>query len=219
MERSRRKEINHHLSEKEIDELLREAKDDHRLRRLGFLKNLYQGDSIPEAADREGRSATTGDRWAEAWNEGGLEELMSSFGGRPPPKLDEKRQQELVGMLREGQPWKSQEIQHLLKEKFGVEYSPNYLGTFLRELGLSYASPRSKRPSRPENPDDILEERVDDAFDEDEDDQPHNKRDGDDDEGWIVDDDVCTDGGTVVGFFDASKPQPYDIHPDTNHST
>lgn len=50
MEQSRQKEIKHHLSEEEIDELLREAEDDHRLRRLGFVKNLYQGDSIPEAA-------------------------------------------------------------------------------------------------------------------------------------------------------------------------
>src|SRR6056297_1708093 len=199
MERSRRKEIKRHLSEEEIDELLREAEDDHRLRRLGFLKNLYQGDSIPEAADREGRSAATGDRWAEAWNEGGLEELMPSFGGGRPPKLDEDEQEELIEMLRDGQPWKSQEIQHLLNEEFGVEYSPNYLDTFLRNLGLSYAKPRPKRPHRPENPDEILNE----------DDQPHNKREGDE-EGWVVDDDVCTDGGTVLGFFDASKQQPYD---------
>ena len=208
MERSRRKEIKRHLTEEEIDELLREAEDDHHLRRLGFLKNLYQGDSIPEAADREGRSATTGGRWADAWNEDGLEGLMPSFGGGRPPKLDEDEQEELVEMLRDGQPWKSQEIQHLLQEEFGVSYSPNYLGTFLRELGLSYAKPRPKRPHRPENPDEILEERVDDALDED--DQPHNKREGEDEEGWIVEDDICTDGGTVLGFFDASKPQPYD---------
>ena len=56
MERSRRKEVKHHLTEDEIDELLREAEDKHRRRRLGFLKNLYRGDSIPEAADREGVS-------------------------------------------------------------------------------------------------------------------------------------------------------------------
>ena len=72
MERSRRKEIKRHVTEEEIDELLREAKDDHHLRRLGVVKNLYQGDSIPEAAYREGRSATTGGRWADAWNEHGL---------------------------------------------------------------------------------------------------------------------------------------------------
>ena len=208
MERSRRKEIEYHLSEEEIDDLLRDAEDEHRLRRLGFVKNLYQGDSIPEAADREGRSAATGDRWAEAWNEGGLEELMPSFGGGRPPKLDEQEQQELLELLREGQPWKSQEIQHLLAEEFGVSYSPNYLGTFLRELGLSYAKPRPKRPYRPDNPEEILDERVADALAEG--DQPHNKRDGDAEDGWVVDDDVCTDGGTVIGFFDASQPQPYD---------
>lgn len=206
MERSRRKEIKRHLPEEKIDELLREAKDDHRLRRLGFLKNLYRGDSIPEAADREGRSAATGDRWAEAWNEGGLEALMPSFGGGRPPKLDEQQQEELLEMLREGQPWKSQEIQNLLQKEFSVTYSPDYLGEFLRNLGLLYAKPRPKRPDRPENPEEILEERVDDALDED--DRPHNKREGDDDEGWVVGDDVCTDGGTVIGFFDASKPQP-----------
>ncbi len=208
MERSRRKEIKHRLSEEEIDELLREAEDDHRLRRIGFLKNLYQGDSIPEAADREGRSAATGDRWADAWNEGGLEALMPSFGGGRPPKLDEEEQEELVEMLREDQPWKSQEIQHLLQEEFGVTYNPDYLGTFLRNLGLSYAKPRPKRPHQPENPDEILKERVDDALDEEN--HPQNKREGEGDDGWVVDDDVCTDGGTVLGFFDASKPQPYD---------
>jgi len=129
--------------------------------------------------------------------------LLDESGARPP-KLDEDEQDELVEMLRDGQPWKSQEIQHLLQEELGVSYSPNYLGTFLRELGLSYAKPRPKRPHRPENPDEILEERVDDALDED--DQPHNKREGEDEEGWIVEDDICTDGGTVLGFFDASKP-------------
>ena len=210
MKRSRRKEIEYHLSEEKIDELLREAEDDHRLRRLGFLKNLYRGDSIPEAADREGRSAATGDRWAEAWNEGGLEELMPSFGGGRPPKLDEDEQDELLELLRDGQPWKSQEIQHLLKDEFDVEYHPHYLGKFLRGLGLSYAKPRLKRPTRPENPEEILDERVDDALDEVEDDEPHNKRKGDEEDGWVVDDEVSTDGGTVIGFFDASRPQPYD---------
>ena len=204
----RRKEIKRHLPEERIDELLRGAEDNRRQERLGFLKNLYRGDTIEEAADREGRSAATGGRWLDAWNEGGLEGLMPSFGGGRPPKLDEEEQDELVELLREGQPWKSQEIQHLLKDEFDVEYHPDYLGTFLRELGLSYAKPRPKRPNRPENPDEILEERVEDALDED--DQPHNKNEGEDDDGWVVDEDVCTDGGTVLGFFDASKPQPYD---------
>jgi hypothetical protein len=51
-------------------------------------------------------------------------------------------------------------------------------GQFLRELGLSYAKPRPKRPHRPENPEDIL----------DEDHSLHNRGEGDDEEGWVIDD-------------------------------
>ena len=51
-------------------------------------------------------------------------------------------------------------------------------------------------PYRPVNSEPVLDEGPDD--------DPHNKREGDDEEGWFVDDDVCTDGGPVVGFLDAS---------------
>ncbi len=75
-------------------------------------------------------------------------------------------------------------------------------------IRFSYAIPRTKRPSRPYNAEEILNERVDDALAV-ETDEPHNKRENDD-EGWVVNDDICTNGGIVVVFFDASHPQPYD---------
>ena len=115
----------------------------------------------------------------------------------------------MLELLPEGQPWKSQEVQHLLNEEFDAEYHPVYLGKFLKKLGLSRAIPRTKRPSRPENAEEILEERVGDAFDEGTD-EPHNKQDGDDKEGWVVDDDICTDSGTVLGFW---------IHPSCSPGT
>lgn len=58
--------------------MLREVKDDARLRRIGFVKNLYQVDTVLETANREGCSPATGDRWAEDWNNGGFDELMPS---------------------------------------------------------------------------------------------------------------------------------------------
>jgi hypothetical protein len=63
---------------------------------------------------------------------------------------------------------------------------------------LSYAKPR---PNRPEHPDEIPEEHVSSALDEKEVDESHNKREGDDEDGWVVDEDICTDGGTVIGVF------------------
>lgn len=62
----RRREITCHLPEEKTDEFLCEATDDRRKERLGFLVNLYCDDLVAEAADREGRSAATGRRWADA---------------------------------------------------------------------------------------------------------------------------------------------------------
>lgn len=198
-----------YLSDEDLDRLLTEVDDPKVVRSLTFVKNLNEGDTLEEAATRVGKSESTGSRWAQRWNEGGLGQLTPNFGDGSPPKLGEYEQKELFELLREGQPWEQQEIQHLLNEEFDVEYHPDYLSTFLRELGLSYSIPRTKRPSRPDDAEEILDERLDEALAED-DNQPHNKQEGDEDGGWELDDDICTDGGTVVGFFDASHPQPWD---------
>ncbi len=181
MDRSRRTEIERHLPEAEIDELLRETEDDRRLRRIGFVKNLYRGDTISEAAGREGRSPATGTRWARAWNEGGFDELMPNFGGGRPPKLDEDERDELVELLRDDQPWKSEAVRRLLKEEFDVEYHPNYLGTFLRNLGLSYVDSSTARPHQPET----VGERVGSG-------RSSNER-RSESGGWVVDEDDPTD--------------------------
>jgi len=205
------KEVVKHLSREDLDRLLNETEDVKEHERLVFIKRLYKGATLLEAADDVGKSEGTATNWIERWNEGGLGKLTPNFGGGRPPKLDEAEQQRLIERLREGQPWKKQEIQHLLNEEFDVEYHPHYLPTFLDKLGLSYAIPRTKRPDRPDNAEEILDERVEYAFDEEAHDQPHNKQEDDkDDEDWDRDEDVRTDGGTVIGFFDLSHPQPWD---------
>ena len=124
------------------------------------------------------------------------------WGGRRP-KLGADQRERLLKLLRESQPWKKQAIQQLINEEFDVEFHPVYLTIFLDKLDLSYAIPQKKRPPRPENAEAILDERVGDGFVE-EFDEPHNKRDGDDEEGWVVDEDIYTDGGAILGFLDTS---------------
>jgi Transposase and inactivated derivatives len=209
----REKEVVRHLSEEDLDRLLTEADDIKEYKRVVFINRLYKGATLAEAADDVGKSERTATNWVRRWNEGGLGKLTPNFGGGQPPKLDETEQKELIDLLREGQPWKKQEIVHLLETEFDVEYHPHYLPTLLDELGLSYAIPRPKRPDRPENAEEILDERVEYAFDEDTREQPHNKHETDetaDGDEWYVDEDVRTDGGAVLGFFDLSHPQPWD---------
>jgi transposase len=57
---------------------------------------------------------------------------------------------------------------------------------------LHYAKPRPERPQRPEDAEEILDGRLTAALDKNKDDDP------------------VTDGGFVVGFFDAAWPQPTD---------
>jgi len=207
----REKEIVRHLSEDDLDRLLTQTDSEKVSKRLTFVKRLNKGATLEDAADDVGMSQSTGSRWATLWNKGGLGLLTPSFGGRPPPKLNEKQRERLLDLLAEGEPWKKQEIQHLINQEFDVKFHPNYLPRLLDDLGLSYAIPRTERPDRPENADEILDERVADAFTEDDGDEPHNKQPEDDsDNEWTFDDDVRTDGGTTVGFFDVSHPQPWD---------
>ena len=207
----REKEIVRHLSEDDLDRLLTQTDNEKVSKRLTFIKRLYKGATLEDAADDVGMSQSTSSLWVKLWNEGGLGKLTPNFGGGRPPKLGDDERERLINRLKEGEPWKKQEIQHLLNTEFDVEFHPNYLPRFLSDLGLSYAIPRTERPDRPNNADEILDERVADAFDEDETDDPHNKRlEDDSDEEWTVDDDIRTDGGTTIGFFDISHPQPWD---------
>jgi transposase len=101
----REKEIVRHLSEEDLDRLLNETDEVKIYERLVFIKRLYQGATLTEAADDVGKSEGTAGNWVERWNEGGLGKLTPNFGGGRPPKLDEDQQDELIERLREGQPW------------------------------------------------------------------------------------------------------------------
>jgi len=188
---------------------LTETDDEKISKRLIFVKNLYRGDSLKEAANRVGKSESTGSRWARRWNEGGLGLPTPSFEGGCP-RSSAKTQQELLDIFRDGQPWKSQETQHLLNKEFDIEYHPVYFIQFLDGLGLFYSTPRPKRPSRPDDAEEILDERVADALDEADTDESYNKYEDDNGKTWVVNNDIYTDGGTAMGSFDVLHPQLWD---------
>jgi transposase len=107
---------------------------------------------------------------------------MPNFCDGRPPKLDAQQQDQLFELLRDGQLLKKQEIQHLINDEFNVSLHPVYLLVFLEKLGLSCAIPRTKRPSRPDNAEEILDEHAGNGFNK-RSNQPHNKREGDDQKG------------------------------------
>jgi transposase len=165
----RRFDVIEHLPEAELDTAINEAQmaDEARLvRRLCFVKNLYAGDVLEEAARRVGVSQANSSRWAHAWNDAGVDGLRPSFGGGRPPKLSNEQFAELCDVLEEGQPWTPRAIHALIEERYSVTYDPSHLSRKLRESGMYYAKPRPMDPRSPENADEILAERLGEALGE-----------------------------------------------------
>ncbi|WP_121303369.1 helix-turn-helix domain-containing protein [Haloarcula quadrata] len=129
------------LSEAELDHQLKAADSGKRARRLGFIKNLYRGDSVTEAIVREGRSESTGYRWLHRWNDGGLDALLPDYGGGRPPKLSESEQEAFLGRIASQQPVSTETVESILQTEFDVEYAAAYLPRKLEEMGLTYRPP------------------------------------------------------------------------------
>jgi transposase len=189
-----RKEAERHLTEEELADAIddaQSAENTRLVRRLCFIRNLYKGDSVTEAADRVGVAQPTGSRWVEAWNAGGIDGLKPDFGDGRPSKLTEQEQEQLTEILKGNQPLTTQQIQQIIEEGFDVSYSQRHIPRLLKKLGMKYAIPRPTKPEQPDEAEEILEENLQAALDE-------------------LDDDIVTDGGFVLGFLDESWPRPTD---------
>ena len=118
MNTSQRSHLMRHLSESELDQAIEEAQkaDETRLvRRLCFIKNLYQGDTRKQAGRRVGISRSTTRRWARAWNESGIKGLRPRFGGGRPPKLSSEQFEELCAILEDGNRGRHRRFAHSSK--------------------------------------------------------------------------------------------------------
>jgi putative transposase len=152
MARKPEKEVVRWLSPEELNKEIRNRKIEAAiLRKLLFIKALYAGKSVPQAADDVGVSKVTGYAWLDEWNEKGLEGLKPSYGGGRPSELSEEQKEELKAILEERNDWTTKEVRELIKEKFGVEYSIRHVSRILRSLGAKYTKPYQYDYRKPEN--------------------------------------------------------------------
>ncbi|MHC1582037.1 MAG: helix-turn-helix domain-containing protein [Candidatus Syntropharchaeia archaeon] len=77
------------------------------LRKLFFIKELYKGATVPQAAKEVGVSI--GYVWLERWNKQGLEGLKPNYGGGRPSELSEEQKEELKVILKERDDWTAKE--------------------------------------------------------------------------------------------------------------
>jgi len=142
------------MSKKELNEKIKDKKLEAKLlRKLLFVRDLYEGKSVPDASDRVGMWKGTGYNWLEEWNEYGydIENLKPDYNGGPKPKLDDDQRDELKEMLKERDDWTKKEINNLIEEEFDVSYSDRHLSRILKDLGMNCSKPYQQDYRRPDD--------------------------------------------------------------------
>ncbi len=84
--------------------------------------------------------------WVRAFLLEGPEGLISKRGPGRPSKLTKSQRRELDKIITEGPAaagfpgacWRSPMVQSLIRDKFGVIYSPNYISQLLKNMGFTY---------------------------------------------------------------------------------
>ncbi|GAB6878312.1 helix-turn-helix domain-containing protein [Halorubrum gandharaense] len=180
------KDLLEHLSQDELDEAIDQAQTDEEprlVRRLCLIKNIYFGDTLTDAAARVGVSTPTASRWLDRWNDGAVDGLRPEFGGGRPPKLNDHQRERLQQVLKKHPLLTIGQVQELIEDGFDVSYSQRHISRLINKLGLNHVTPQPESPDRPDDAKAQLEERLEAALAD-------------------LDDDAVTDGGVVVGFLD-----------------
>lgn len=185
-----------HLSEEELESLIKNEKSKRFAERLFFIRSLYAGEKVETAAKKLGRCKTTGYLWLSRWNAHGLEGLKPTFGGGRPSKLSIAQREELKQKLESRNYWTSKEAKQLIKDEFGQNYHPVSVSRILHSLGMRYGKPYPRDYRRPDDAEAKLKNTLEDVMkklDDIEDQEPRQA--------------LEVQEGVVVGFLDECSPQ------------
>ena len=157
MSRKRVYKVERHMPLEELKAWIKGKEKEIRvLKRLYFIRYLYDGDSVENASKKIGVVKAVGYEWLRRWNKRGYEGLIPNFGGGRPSKLTESQKDDLVEMLKKKDNWTLPEVRLLIKEKFGVEYSENQVRRILKSFGMKHAKPYPHDYRRPDNAEELL---------------------------------------------------------------
>jgi len=138
MGRNRKYQITKKISLNDLEKTIKEKEKELRvLKRLYFIRFLYQGYVIEEASEKVGITMPTAYEWLKRWNKSGYSGLVPHFSGGPKPKLSKEEIEMLKNLLKTKDNWKLKEVRNLIKEQFGVEYSEMHVWRTMVKLKLA----------------------------------------------------------------------------------
>ena len=145
--------LTYEISLKEISALIRKERDARICKRLMAIKFILQGLHIPEVARRMDISERPLRKWVHRFNERGPSALCDAPRSGQPPKLKGKQVEKFKKRVRKGTTSKDntcslngKDLQRILKNEFGAQYSLSGTYFILHRLGFSCLCPRPQHP-------------------------------------------------------------------------
>jgi len=150
-------DVNRWITREELVNEIRSKKIEAKiLKRLLFIKYLYDGDSVPEASKKVEISSNTGYSWRRGWNEEGYRGLIPRYSGGRPPELSIKQKDDLRVMLEKRDDWTTKEVRELIQNEFEVVHTERHVRRLLRSMGMKHGKPYPHDYRQPENAEEIL---------------------------------------------------------------
>lgn len=157
MPRRNRYSIKKHISKEQLQKVIKQKeKEAILLKRLYFIRLLYDGLSVENASDKIGIVKATGYDWLKRWNKGKFKGLCPKFGGGRPSKLSDDQKKQLKERLMKKDTWTTKGIKELIEENFGISYSEKQVMRILRAMGMHYGKPFPRDYRRPIDAENIL---------------------------------------------------------------
>lgn len=153
-----------HLSEEDLESLIRNEKKKRFAERLSFIRDLYAGTDVETAARKLGRCRATGYNWLSSWDKNGLEGLKPKFGGGRPSKLSKAELSDLKRKLQSRSCWTPRDAKQLIRNEYGLEYSDDSVSRILRSFGMRFGKPYPRDYRRPDDAEAKLRLTLSDAL-------------------------------------------------------
>ena len=132
------------------------TKEANQSRRLLSIAAVLDGMSRADAARIGGMDRQTLRDWAHRFNEHGPAGLKDNRRRGNPRRLSQAQQAELAAIVETGPDravdgvvrWRRVDLQHVIEERFGVEYHERTVGKLLKHLGFAHVSARPRHPKQ-----------------------------------------------------------------------
>ena len=152
-----------HLTDGELDEMIKAARRDmgrgagpkKLYDRLLFVRARYSGHSVEEAAAMVGFSRATGYNTQDLWNEMGPDHLLPMPNPGRPPKMTAEQREALRAALA-ATPMETGDVMRHIEAEYGIRYSMKQVHVILSKMGLCHAKPHPAGHCRPDNDEEVL---------------------------------------------------------------